>query len=370
MILKDNFPKIAVVKIGTSSLTDKNGNIDKMSIAKIAGQVKEMADMGCATVLVSSGAIKVGMQKLGIEKRPKILPELQACCAAGQPYLMEVYNDIFDIYGLKTAQILLTAEDFRSRKRFVNMRNTFGVLLEMGCVPIVKENDTVSIDEIKFGENDTLSALVATGVNADLLINLSDVNGLYTSDPSKDENAKRIPVVEKITDDIINMGGSSVSGVGSGGMATKIKAAVIATNSGVRFVIANAKEENIILRCAKGEDVGTKFLGGENKYSGKKSWIAFAAKTKGTINVDRTAKEMLVSGKSLLSVGIESAEGLFENGDIVRVACENKVFAKGITYYSSKDLEKIAGAKTSEIESILGSKPYEEIIHHNNMVIL
>lgn len=369
-MIKGSLPKTAVVKIGTSSLTEKDGGVNLKNLVNIAGQIRNLKDIGVNVVLVSSGAIKVGMGRLGIETRPKILPYLQACCAAGQPYLMEAYNDIFYIYDLKTAQILLTAEDFRSRTRFINLRNTFSVLLEMGAVPIVNENDTVSTEEIKFGENDTLSALVASGINADLLINLSDVDGFFTGDPVKDSSAERIPCVEKITEEIIKMGGSSVSGVGSGGMATKIKAAIIATNSGTRFVIANAKTENVIERCVRGEDVGTVFMEKTNNFSVKKSWLAYASDPKGIICVDETAKKMLTEGKSLLAVGIRNVEGSFRDGDVVSISCEGEIFAKGITYYSSKQITKIAGAKTSEIENILGIMHYEEIVHHNNMVIL
>lgn len=369
MTTENRLPKIVAVKIGTSSLTDKKGP-DLKRIVEIAKQIKELTDRGIKVVIISSGAIKVGMKLLGIKKRPKILPHLQACCAVGQPYLMEAYNDVFSIYGLKTAQILLTAEDFRDRKRYINLKNTLSVLLEMDTVPIVNENDTVSTDEIKFGENDTLSALVATEINADLLINLSDIDGLYTSDPSKNKNAKRIPRVEEITADIIKMGGSSVSGVGSGGMATKIKAAVIATASGTRFVIANAKEEKVIVRCVNGEDLGTVFAEKTKNLSDRKSWIAYASKPLGSVIVDRQAKEMLLSGKSLLAVGILSVVGEFSDGDTVSVVCDGTVFARGITYYASDEISKIAGAKTSEIEKILGFMNYEEVIHRNNMVIL
>lgn len=359
-------PKIIVVKIGTSSVTTKNGKIDKININKIVSQINYLKEKGSKVILVSSGAIKVGMWKLGINERPKDIPHLQACCATGQSYLMEAYNDIFENYGLNASQILLTADDFRNRKNYLNLRNTLQVLIEMGCVPIINENDTISTDETKVGENDTLSALLASEINADLLINLSDVDGLYTSDPSKDKSAKKISVVEEITKDIVSLGGKSVSGVGSGGMATKLKAAKIVTDSGTRFIIANSKVENVIVRCALGENIGTTFIEKENNLKGKKSWIAYAAKTKGIISVNEKAKIKLVEGKSLLPVGIMDVEGKFSIGDIVGIECNGEVFAKGITYYTSKDVKRIKGLKTSEIENL----DYEEVVHHNNMVIL
>ena len=361
---------IIVIKVGTSSLTEKSGKIDKKNINKIVSQIYSLTEKGHKVILVSSGAIKVGMGILGITDRPKDISHLQGCCAVGQSYLMEAYNDIFENYGLFASQILLTADDFRSRIRYLNLRNTINVLFEMGCVPIVNENDTVSTEEIKFGENDTLSALVATGINADLLINLSDVDGLYTANPSLNKDAKRIPVVEKITAEITRLGGSSVSGVGSGGMASKIKAAKIATNSGVKCVIANAKTENVIVKVFQGKDIGTVFLPEENNLTGRKSWIAYASKPKGTLVVNDNAMKMLTKGKSLLSVGIISVEGVFSVGDIVNISCQGKIFAKGISYYSSKDTKKILGVKTCDIENILGRKDYDEVVHHNNMVIL
>ena len=365
-----NFPQIIVVKIGTSSVTLEDGKIDRININKIVAQIYALSLRGSKVVLISSGAIKVGMGILGIKERPKDIPHLQACSATGQSYLMEVYNDIFENYGLFASQILLTYDDFRSRKRYLNLRNTFNVLMEMGCIPIVNENDTVSTDETKFGENDTLASLVATGINADLLINLSDVDGLYTKDPSKNKDAKRIPVVEEITSEIVKLGGKSSSGVGSGGMASKIKAAKIAVSSGTGFVIANSKDENVIYKCALGDDVGTFFKGLSHNYTGKQTWLAFASKTKGIITVNCPAREKLISGKSLLPVGVLTVEGSFGVGDTVSISCEGKIFAKGITYYSSKDVLKIAGKKTNQIEKILGKNDYEEVVHHNNMVIL
>lgn len=371
MKLKDNLPQIVVIKIGTSSLTNEIGAIDSEKIDNIAYQINEIMKKNCKVVLVSSGAIKAGMQKLNIKSRPKTVPMLQACAAAGQSSLMEIYNIIFGNYNLNAAQILITSDDFRSRRRFLNCRNTIKVLLDMNCIPIVNENDTVSTDEIKFGENDTLSAIVAAGIDADLLINLSDVNGLYTADPNVDPNAQRIPVVNKITNEIISIAGASASLVGSGGMTSKIKSAKIATNSGVRLVIANANEPNIIVRVVNGEDVGTKFLAKEHNLTSRKRWIAYAAKTKGVIKVNTGAMEKIAKeGKSLLAVGVISAEGYFNSGDIVVINCNGVDFAKGIVYYSSKEINQIAGIKTDKIETILGAKDYDEVVHHDNMVIL
>ena len=368
--VKIDFPKIIVVKIGTSSLITEEGKIDRININKIVAQIYALTCRKSKVVLVSSGAIKVGMIVLGIKARPKDLPHLQACSATGQSYLMEVYNDIFENYGLFASQILLTYDNFDSRIGFLNLRNTINTLMEMGCIPIVNENDTVATEETKFGENDTLASLVAAGINADLLINLSDVDGLYTKDPSKNKDAKRIPVVEEINPAIEKLGGKSSSGVGTGGMASKIEAAKIATDCGCCCVIANAKDENVIFKCAKGEDVGTVFLAKEHNLNAKKSWLAYASKSKAIIVVNSPAKEKIIKGKSLLSVGVLDVEGSFGVGDTVSISCEGKIFAKGVTYYSSKDVLKIAGKKTNQIEKILGKIDYEEVVHHNNMVIL
>jgi len=363
---------IVVVKIGTSSLTNKGGAIDVEKINQIACQIKKIKEFGLNVVLVSSGAIRAGMEKLGIEKKPKSLPKLQACAAAGQSKLIEIYSQVFEKYHISVAQILLTRDDFRNRKRFLNGRNTIISLLDMGCMPIVNENDTVATDEIKFGENDTLSAIVAGSIGAELLINLSDVDGLYTADPRKEYNAKKISTVKVIDENIFDIAKGSSTNLGSGGMTTKIKAAKIATSSGTNMIIANAAEDNIIIKSVTEKNIGTLFLANSNSLVPKKRWMAFSAKSTGSIKVNSGAENKISShGKSLLPAGITEVCGNFKQGDMVDVINEeNERFAKGIVYYSSKDIQKIMGKKTCEIENILGEKEYDEIIHHNNLVVL
>lgn len=362
---------IIVIKIGTSSLTNIKGAIDLEKIQRLAHQIFILKSGGYRIVLVSSGAIRVGMEKLQINERPKNLPELQACAAVGQSRLMEIYSLIFEKYNIPTAQILVTQDDFRNRNRFLNSRNTIQKLLDLDCIPIVNENDTVAIDEIKFGENDTLSAIVSASIDADLLINLSDIDGLYTDDPKKNPNAKKINVVEKISKEIITLAGDSSTNVGSGGMLTKIKAATIATNSGVKMIIANAAEDDIILKACSKENIGTSFLACRNTLAPKKRWIAFAAKSNGSITVNVGATEKISkAGKSILPAGVTAVSGYFKQGDMIDVYNENnEAFAKGIVYYSSNDINKIMGKQSSEIENILGHKDFDEIIHHNNLVI-
>ncbi|MBQ9358711.1 MAG: glutamate 5-kinase [Abditibacteriota bacterium] len=362
---------IILIKIGTSSISDAGGSIDPDRIKKLAHQLFLLKRQGLRPVLVSSGAIRAGMEKLGIKKRPKSLAKLQACAAAGQSALMEIYNFIFQIYKISVAQILVTRDDFRYRDRFFNVRNTVHSLLALDCLPIINENDTVATDEIKFGENDTLSAIAAAAIGADLLINLSDVSGLYTANPKLDGSADLIPRVDEITGDIISLGGSSVSGVGSGGMRSKIKAALIATDSGVNMIIAGADEEDVVTRICGGEPCGTLFCAKSKPLNPKKCWMAFAAKTDGSITVNANAEQKIKSGTSLLPVGITGIEGSFDSGDLVNIKNERgKVFAKGTAYYSAEELARIMGRHTYEIKALLGSKDYDEAVHHNNMVLI
>ncbi|MBR4748672.1 MAG: glutamate 5-kinase [Abditibacteriota bacterium] len=361
---------IVLIKIGTSSITDATGAIDPDAIKKLAHQLYLLTRRHIRPVLVSSGAIRAGMEKLGIKKRPKTLPRLQACAAAGQSALMEIYNFIFQMYKLPVAQILVTRDDFRSRDRFFNVRNTILSLLSLGCIPIINENDTVATEEIKFGENDTLSAISAAAVGARLLINLSDVSGLYTADPRTDPSAALIPVVEKITPEITALAGLTGGDAGSGGMRSKLKAALIAVSSGVSMVIADASEEDVITRVVSGSVPGTLFPAEGKPLPPRKCWMAFAAKTDGSLTVNENARQRILHGTSLLPVGITGVEGSFDSGDLVDIRDEEgRVFAKGTVYYSSGELRLIMGCHTGEIKAALGYKAYDEAVHHNNMVL-
>jgi glutamate 5-kinase len=369
---KGRTPKKIVVKVGTSSLVASDGSIDVLKLGNLVDQLASIKENEIDVVLVSSGAIRVGMKKLGMKDRPKTIPEQQASAAVGQGLLMQMYNDLFSKHNITTAQVLLTREDFDHRTRYLNGRNTLYALLNMNCVPIVNENDTVATDEIKFGENDTLSALVAACVDADLLINLSDVDGLYDSDPRSNNNCKLIEEVAEITSEIEELAGGTDGLCGSGGMKSKIDAAKIAVNSGVRMVIARASLDNVITKIVAGNNIGTRFLSHKIELNHRKRWIAFANINKGNIIVNEGAAGMVrEKGKSLLAAGIISCDGDFEVGDLVAILDENKnQIACGLANYCFADVCRIKGKKSTEIEQILGYKDYDEVVHRDNLVIV
>lgn len=361
-----------VVKVGTSTLTHKNGKLNLEQIEKLVRQLSDLRNQGKDVVLVSSGAIGAGMGKLNLEERPKTIPEKQAVAAVGQGILLHIYEKIFSEYGQATAQLLLTKADLEHRQRFLNARNTLLTLLRLGVIPIVNENDTVAFEEIKFGDNDTLAALVGTLIDADLVILLTDIDGFYNGDPRKNKNAKRIPVVEMIDEQIEGLAGSVGSKFGSGGMATKITAASIAVNAGIPLMIAHGAEEHIIRRLTCGEDVGTLFLPIEMKPHLRKKWIAFGSHVGGKVIVDDGAREALIhKGKSLLPSGIVAVEGSFASGDVVEIAdVKGREFARGITNYSASELNRIKGQKSKDICPILGYKDFDEVIHRDNLSLI
>jgi len=349
-----NYKRI-VVKIGSSLFCSKAGKLDTAMLSNIAGQVSSLLKEGKEIVLVSSGAIALGMSVLKLTDRPKELSFLQAAAAVGQNELMDVYRDFFKERGINCAQLLLTWEDFSDRKRYLNAKNTLNTLLKLNSVPIINENDTVSTDEIKFGDNDRLSALVSILVGADLLIILSDVEGLW------DENKKIIRVVDKITGTVKSLASASKKKTSVGGMVTKLEAAAIVVNSGIPCVIASGHKKDVIKLLA--EDIGsngTLFLSGDKMLGAKKRWIAFGTKSKGKIMVDDGAKRALLNKNSLLSVGIVSCSGNFSSGDVVSICNNDDVeFARGKTGLTVRELEKIKGTRFAK-----------EIIHRDNIVIL
>ncbi len=365
-----------VVKVGTSTLTHKNGKLNLEQIEKLVRQLSDLRNQGKDVVLVSSGAIGAGMGKLNLEERPKTIPEKQAVAAIGQGILLHIYEKMFAEYGQATAQLLLTKADLEHRQRFLNGRNTLLTLLRFGVIPIVNENDTVAFEEIKFGDNDTLAALVGTLIDADLVILLTDIDGFYDGDPRKNKKAKRISVVETIDEQVEGQAGSVGSKFGSGGMATKITAASIAVNAGIPLMIAHGAEEHIIRRLTSGEDVGTLFLPLELKQGMKphlrKKWIAFSSHVDGKIVVDDGAKEVLIhKGKSLLPSGIVAVEGNFTAGDVVAIVdIHGKEFARGITNYGGLELNRIKGQKSKDICPILGYKDFDEVIHRDNLSLI
>ena len=363
--------KKVVVKIGSAVLTDGAGSLDCSRISLIIEQIVRLLEKGIQVIIVTSGAITAGTVEMGLGSRPKTLPRQQAAAAVGQNLLMGTYHNLFKKHKRIIAQILLTADDLKERGRHLNARNTLLTLINEGIIPIINENDTVSVDEIKFGDNDRLCALVSNLVQADLLINLSDIDGLMTSDPKKEKTSELIHVVEKITPAIERLAGGVVSSCGTGGMCTKIAAAKMVTRAGEAMIIANGKKDGIIDSIFRGEIDGTLFFPNKEKMSGKKRWIAFFIKPKGVLEVDEGAKKALLEGgKSLLSSGISHVSGKFQTGDTVSVVNNGKEVARGLTNYSHEELEKIKGFKTSEIEGKLGYKHYDEVIHRDNLVII
>lgn len=362
--------KRIVVKIGTSTLTNADGSLNERLIKSLVAQICKLKDAGFCVALVSSGAMGAGMGLLGIAQRPKILSRKQALAAVGQVALMHLYERLFWAHDRIIAQLLLSRGDFSDRARYLSVRNVCGELLSRGIVPIINENDPVVADELKVGDNDTLSALVAGLIDADLLVILSDIDGLYDKNPSEHTDAKLLSFIEKIDERVVKMAGGEGSKFGTGGMATKIAAAQMANQIGTSLIIANGRTDGILLKIAAGEEVGTLFSAGAARLSSRKYWLAYGAISKGAVIIDAGAAEAIKSGKSLLAVGIAEVRGEFERGEIVNVyATDGKLLAHGISNYSSCELERIAGAKSDEIEHALGYKSDDDAIHADNIAL-
>jgi glutamate 5-kinase len=342
---------------------------------RISQLVKELSDamkQGKQMVLVTSGAVGAGMDRLGWKEKPKTIPAKQAAAAVGQGLLIHAYESLFSACGQIVAQVLLTREDSVNRRRYANSRNTLLTLLDIGVIPIINENDAVAIDELKIGDNDTLSANVAAIVDADLLIILSDVAGVYTANPQKDPDAKLISEIPDITPEVEALCGGAGSMRGTGGMLTKMEAAKMATSSGIAMVIAEGNREGVVRDIMNGEMVGTVFPPRLNRLQFRKRWLAFGARIRGTLTVDAGCERALLNGgSSLLAAGIKSAEGKFEHGDTVRIiTIEGREIARGLANYNCEEVARIMGAHTHEITDILGYKPYDEVVHRDNMVRL
>ena len=361
-----------VIKIGTNLLADKVKGINLDRINTIARSVARLNALGNRIAIVSSGAIGAGVAALKLKERPRTIPEKQATAAIGQPLLMEAYEDAFRKQDCTIAQILLTKDDFVNRARYLNAKNTFSVLFEQNVVPIINENDTVAVEEIKLGENDNLSALVANLIEADLLIILSDIDGLFSDDPTKNNKAQLIPVVEKITGQIEKLAKSNRTELSTGGMITKIQAAKRCVSAGIAMIIANGKNPNVLEEIFAGTFKGTLFLPSDDKLNMRKKWIGFVSSAKGYVRVDEGAKlALLKKQKSLLPSGIVEVHGEFKANETISILDLNsKVIAKGVTGFSSIDLNKIKGRKTSEIEKILNRKAHDEVIHRDNLVLI
>ena len=364
--------KRVVVKVGTSTLTHSTGKLNLWRIEKLVRELADLANQGKEIILVSSGAVGAGMDVLSLKERPKTIPEKQAAAAVGQGRLMHTYDKLFGEYGQVVAQVLLTREDSVKRTRYTNSRNTLLTLLKMGVIPVINENDVVAIDELKIGDNDTLSAMVASIVDADVLIILSDIEGVYTDNPQTNPDAQLISEIADITPEIEALAGGAGTLRGTGGMHTKIQAGKIAVNSGVTMIIASGLQEGILRQVLGGENVGTLFLSKENRLHVRKKWLAFGARIQGVLTVDKGCEQALLSGgSSLLAAGITAVTGEFEHGNTISVvASQGREIARGIANYSGTETRKIMGLHTNEINAILGAKPYDEIIHRDNMVLL
>jgi len=362
--------KRAVVKIGSGVISTSAG-LDDAQVESISTDICQLLDRGLEVIVVSSGAVAAGKGQLGIIGRPQTIPQKQAAAAIGQTRIIREYKETFQRLNHNVAQVLLTRDDLSNRRRYLNARNTVMTLLEYGVTPIVNENDTVVVDEIRFGDNDNLSALVTNLVEADMLIILSDVDGFYDQDPTGNPQAELIPVVERVTAAIEALGGESSGNLGTGGMTTKLKAAKRAALSGVGTLIVNGRSPNILIRIFAGEEVGTYFLPAQSKLTAKKHWIAFSKKPKGKLIVDEGGQAAVIErGKSLLPSGICGVDGGFERGDAVRLCTrEGKEFARGVISYSLAEVLQIMGKQCVEIEKVLGYKYRDEVVCRDNLVL-
>lgn len=361
-----------VVKVGSGILSGGGPGLHRPTLQALAETLAGLAAGGTEVVLVSSGAILAGMEALDLAERPKELPLKQAAAAVGQSHLMHAYEEAFRPHGRRVAQILLTQEDLRSRLRYLNARNTFFTLLSLGVVPVVNENDTVAVQEIRFGDNDTLSALVAQLTGADLLVILTDTEGVFTADPHRDPTARRIPLVRPQD----ALGAFCAENTGSaasiGGMSTKVRAAQRAALAGIPTVVASGRAPAILSAILEGQDVGTFFVPSAGRMQSRKRWLAFASLPRGGILVDAGARRALTNGgKSLLSSGIRGTRRSFRAGDVVSLLdAEGREFARGLVNYSRDEVEQIMGLHSDEITRVLGQKPYDEVVHRDNLVIL
>lgn len=360
-----------VVKIGTSTIMGPEGP-DAALMGRLADVLATLTERH-RVVLVSSGAVGTGRWRLKLKGRPKSIPEKQAAAAVGQGILMHLYERLLSERGLTSAQLLLTRQDLGDRQRYVNASNTLGVLLAAHppVIPIINENDSVAIDELKFGDNDTLSALVAVLVDAERLFILSDIDGLYEADPRKHPDARRIPTVAAITPEIEALAGEPGSDLGTGGMATKVVAARIATSCGIPLVLLDGRAPELMLASLDGQDVGTTFQASPNRLEGRKRWLAFGGRLEGRLTLDDGAIAAIAThGKSLLPAGIREVRGEFGPGALVALQdATGREIARGLTNYASEELARIRGRHSGEIEAVLGHKHYDEAIHRNNLVL-
>ena len=361
-----------VVKVGSSLVTNQGQGLDSAAIARWAAQIAQLRAGGKEVVLVSSGAIAEGMQRLGWTRRPQAMHELQAAAAVGQMGLVQVYESAFREHGLHTAQVLLTHADLADRQRYLNARSTLRTLLALGVIPIINENDTVVTDEIKFGDNDTLAALVTNLIEADCLIILTDQAGLYTRDPREHPAAELVQLAKAGAAELEQMCGKPGSHIAKGGMLTKVLAAKRAARSGAHSVIASGHEPDVLLRLAQGETIGTQLVAETVPITARKQWLADHLQVNGRLILDGGAARALAKqGKSLLPIGVKSVEGAFERGALVAcISPEGKELARGLVNYGASEARRIVGKPSSEIVAVLGYADEPELIHRDNLVLL
>ena len=363
-----------IIKLGTSTLTAGSKNISLPHLLELVKVVARLHSQGYEVILISSGAIAAGREALNHPAFEKHIPAKQMLAAVGQSRLMEIYNKLFQMYGVTVGQVLLTREDLLSRRRYLNARNTLEALLDYSVLPIVNENDTIATDEIRFGDNDALSALVANLVEADLLIMLTDQDGVFTGDPRSDKNARQVSQVSTpdIPEELFKAARGSISGLGTGGMETKLQAADLARRSGTTVVITNGARPDLLPHVITGEPIGTRFLPVTTTLESRKRYmLANAQSSNSILQVDQGALQALRRGGSLLPVGIKAANGNFERGDIVQIqTLKGKAIALGIVNYGARDLQLIEGQQSDQIEALLGYTYGDEVVHHNNMMLL
>jgi glutamate 5-kinase len=362
-----------VVKVGTRVLTQADGSLNLARIEQLAEEIQAISSGGRRVVLVSSGAVGAGLGLLGLKTRPADLAKLQAVAAVGQTHLIQTYDRTFAKHGRRAAQVLLTLEDVDDRVRYLNVRNTLVSILEFGAIPVVNENDTVSVDELKttFGDNDRLAAMVTNLIRAPLMIVLSDIEGLYDGDPAL-KSSRLVSTVERIDEQVLAYVRDRKTGLSKGGMASKLEAARIVTTAGEHMIIASGRRADVLTALMAGEPLGTLFLAQGKGISPYKRWLGFSAQVRGRIQVDAGARQAIIDkNRSLLAAGIVGTQGEFQKGDVVALCdSEGTVIARGLTNYASADVERIKGLKSEKIAQVLGRRPYEEVIHRDNLAIV
>lgn len=361
-----------VVKIGSSTVTGDDGRVDREYLGSLAAQVRSLRDAGHSVVVVTSGAIAAGFETLHFNQRPLDMPTLQATAAVGQVLLIDAYREIFGELGMTVGQVLVTRHEVGHRQQYVHACETLERLLELGIVPIVNENDTTAVEEIRFGDNDHLAALVGMMVHADLVVLLTDIEGLYSSDPRTDAGARLVERVDEVTDEHLASASGPGSGVGSGGMTTKLEAARALMKAGIPMVVCDGRRPDVVISAVAGEPVGTLFAGGKAAVKGRKLWLAYAGHPRGSVVIDDGAKHALCSrGGSLLPAGVSDVTGSFVVGDAIAITDgEGRDIARGLAGMSSADLKRVRGLKTAEISRVLPNWDGAEVVHRDHLVIL